>query len=232
MIEKARKMVNELMRKNTDGHGIDHVERVYQLAMKFAKQEKADEKIVALAALLHDVDDYKFIGNKNIQKLQNARHIMNKLKIDDKTKQAVEDIISKMGYSKYLKGIRPTTLEGQIVSDADMCDALGASGIIRSLLYAISDKGNGRIFDPVVFPKTDIKASEYSANITTHDTDGFINHFFEKLLKLKNLMLTESGKKEAKERHNLMVAFLEQFFKEENALKWQKFLKDYLKKID
>jgi len=230
MIKDVKTKVDQLMANNIDGHGSDHVERVYDLTLKFAKQENANQEVVALAALLHDVDDYKFVGVENASKLTNAKLIMNKLTINEETQLQVLDIIGNMGYSNYLKGIRPNTLEGHIVSDADMCDAIGASGIIRAVLYAVSEKGNGRIFEKEVFPNIDITAKEYNTNVSTHDTDGVINHFFEKLLKLKNLMLTESGKEEAINRHQIMVDFLEQFFIEENVPEWQELLDNYNKK--
>jgi uncharacterized protein len=91
-----------------------------------------------------------------------------------------------IGYSKRLGGKQPQRLAGQLVSDADMCDAIGAVGIERALVYAC--RHGGRIFDPAVWPNVNLAAHEYNADGNTHDTDGFINHFFEKLLKLKGLM--------------------------------------------
>ncbi len=226
-MEKVRNRVVEILGENENGHGMDHIDRVFRLAMKFAEQENANIEIVALAALLHDVDDYKIVGAENSLKMSNAIKIMNENEIDKDVQDKVLDIVKSMGYTKLLRGIRPTTIEGMVVSDADMCDAIGANGIIRAVLYAVSDLGNGKIFDKEVFPMLDITANEYNINVTTHDTDSVINHFFEKMLKLKKLMLTKSGKEAAKPRHTLLINFLEQFFQEENTPEWAKLLNLY-----
>ena len=136
--------------------------------------------------------------------------------------------IAAIGYSKRLNGRQPQRLAGQIVSDADMCDAIGAVGIERALVYACHH--GGRIFDPAVWPNVNLAAHEYNADGNTHDTDGFINHFFEKLLKLKGLMLTEPGRLEAKNRQQIMVDFLRHYFREKNAPEWSEFLEEYLRR--
>ena len=142
--------------------------------------------------------------------------------------QAVLENIAAIGYSKRLNGRQPQRLAGQIVSDADMCDAIGAVGIERALVYACHH--GGRIFDPAVWPNVNLAAHEYNADGNTHDTDGFINHFFEKLLKLKGLMLTEPGKTEAESRQQIMVDFLHHYFREKNAPEWSEFLEEYLRR--
>lgn len=129
---------------------------------------------------------------------------------------------------KRLNGQQLQRLAGQIVSDADMCDAIGAVGIERALVYACHH--GGRIFDPAVWPNVNLAAHEYNADGNTHDTDGFINHFFEKLLKLKGLMLTEPGKTEAEDRQQIMVDFLRHYFREKNAPDWSEFLEEYLRR--
>lgn len=232
MLEKVKIAVIELSNQDKSGHGDDHIMRVYELALRFAELENADKYIVGLSALLHDVDDYKMVGKENADKLLNAKRIMNEVNIDNDTQSIVLDIIKNMGYSKSLKGIRPISLEGKIVSDADMCDAMGASGIIRAVVYAVSDIGSGTIFNKSIFPNINITAKEYNSNFTTHDNDNAINHFFEKLLKLRNMMMTKSGKNEAIERHKIMIDFLNHFFEEENVPEWKDFLNDYLKKFD
>ena len=231
MLDNVREKVAILLNNEESGHGMDHIDRVYLLANKFAVKENADKYIVSLASLLHDVDDYKIVGLEQSKLLINAKKIMKEENIDNDVQNKVLDIIANMGYSKYLKGIRPNSLEGKIVSDADMCEAIGAVGIIRSIIYALSDKGNKRIFDKNIFPNVNITSNEYNGINTTHDTDGVINHFFEKSLKLKGLMLTESGKEEALTRHNLLVSFLKQFFIEENVPNWTKYLEKYLKEV-
>jgi len=145
---------------------------------------------------------------------------MRKCRVDEQTQKAVLDNIGTMGFSKCLKGIRPKTLDGKIVSDADMCDGMGASGIIRTIMY------NEIIFDKNEFPRIE----NLQANYQTQKSNA-INHFFEKLLKLHDLMMTQSGKAESEKRQKIMIDFLQNFFEEENAdKKWFELLKPYLDK--
>jgi len=128
-----------------------------------------------------------------------------------------------MSYSKSLEGIVPTTLEGRIVSDADKLDAIGAIGTIRTLIYAAHKKKP--IFLSDEFPTVKISKKEYRNKSRTNDTA--INHFFEKLLLLKNMMYTSSGKREAEVRHHFMTEFLKQFFKEQGYDDWIELLKKF-----
>lgn len=225
MIEKTKKCVEGLLFNEDSGHGMDHINRVYHLAMKFAETENCNKQIVALGALLHDVDDYKLFGQKSADNLTNANRILNELQVNIEIKESVLNIIKKMGYSKRLKGIYPKTIEGQIVSDADMCDAIGANGLLRTHKYSL--KFGNDFFNKNLWPDVDIIAEKY----TKKASDTATCHVFEKLLKLKGLMLTESGKKEAEERHNFMITFLRQVFKEENATEWNEYLDNYLQKL-
>ncbi|MBO5394290.1 MAG: HD domain-containing protein [Clostridia bacterium] len=224
MIEKTKQLVAELMKNEDSGHGMDHVMRVYALAMKFAQTETCDKNIVALGALLHDVDDYKLFGTKNQAELTNTRIILDKLGADNQTQQKVLDIVKTIGYTKRLKGIFPTSIEGKIVSDADMCDAAGAMGIIRTFQYSI--KFGKPFFNKDIWPDEDIIAGRSLKKAS----DTAVCHFFEKLLKLKNFMLTDSGKQEAAERHRAFTSFLRQVFREENAPEWEEYLDKYLEK--
>lgn len=232
MIEQIKEKVYELLKEEASGHGIDHINRVYNLAVKFALEERANVEIVSIAALLHDVDDYKIVGKENADKYLYAKDIMNAVNVAKDKQELVIGILSSMGYSRYLRKIRPKTLEGMCVSDADMCDGMGTSGLIRSTVYTLSTKGSGVIFDKNIFPIVNISASEYGAKGTTHDTDGVINHFFEKMLKLKNLMMCKAGRKEAEIRHEFMVIFLKEFFREEDNQEWQDFLDNYLEELN
>lgn len=229
MLQIVKEQVTELLGQDTSGHGMDHVMRVYNLALKFADQEKANSDIVGLAALLHDVDDYKLFGVDHAQQLSNAQAILAQAKVDSTTSAAVLEVIKHMGYGKSLKGIRPTTLEGQVVSDADMCDAMGAIGIVRSIVYAVSGKADGTIFNPDLLPTLNITAEQYNGQGgTTHSTDTAINHFFEKLLTLQRLMLTDAGRQEATQRHQIMVDFLHHYFQEAEAPEWTNLLNNFL----
>ena len=161
--------------------------------------------------------------------MTNAVDIMAQAEIADDLSRAVLENIAAIGYSKRLNGKQPQRLAGKLASDADMCDAIGAVGIERALAYACHY--GGRIFDPKVWPNVNLAAHEYNADGNTHDTDGFINHFFEKLLKLKGLMLTEPGRTEAENRHQIMTDFLRAYFREKNASDWSEFLEEYLRDI-
>lgn len=229
-LNKVKLLVRELLGGDTSGHADDHVERVALLAERFASEcgEPVDLQEVLLTAWLHDVDDYKLVGKEQAEKLENAKRIMAQASVAGGLQKAVLENVAAIGYSKRLNGKQPQRLAGQLVSDADMCDAIGAVGIERALVYACHH--GGRIFDPAVWPNVNLAAHEYNADGNTHDTDGFINHFFEKLLKLKGLMLTEPGKTEAESRQQIMVDFLHHYFREKNAPEWSEFLEEYLRR--
>lgn len=221
MIEEVKKLVFKLLNNDNTGHGNDHILRVYKLAIKFAKEECANQEIVALAALLHDVDDYKLFGEENSKNLTNAKEIMSKVNIDLDIQKKVLEIIKTMGYKKSLSGIRPKSLEGKIVSDADMCDVLGANGIIR--LHSYTSLHNKPFFDRNTFPIESIDPNNYRIC-----ADSAVNHIFEKGLKLRKLMLTNSGKKEAVKREKITIEFLRNLFIEEDATEWISYLDNYL----
>lgn len=225
MIEEIKEQVSELLNKDNSGHGMDHITRVLDLSLKFAEKEKANKDIVALIALLHDVDDYKLFGMENAENLTNAKRIMTNCNISVEVQNQVCSELKCIGYSKLLKGFRPKTIEGQIVSDADMCDALGANGILR--VYTYSLKNGKPFFDRNIFPIENINADNYIKRCA----DSSVCHMFEKILKLKDLMLTYSGKEEARERHNIVVEFLYHLFNEENAKEWTIYLDNYLKEV-
>lgn len=223
MTEEVRKQVRKLLEKDNSGHGMEHIERVSKMSLQFAEAENADKDTVSLIALLHDVDDYKLFGAENAAALTNARRILEHCSINENTKEQVINAISTIGYSKRLKGITPTTLEARIVSDADMCDSMGCTGILRSYRY---NSAHGRVFfDKNVYPELNMSSTDYISK----KTGTVVTHMFEKLLTLKDLMLTDSGKKEAIARHNIMVEFLYHFFEEENVPEWTEYLNNYLK---
>lgn len=224
MIEEVKKEVFELLEKDNSGHGMDHIERVLQLSLKFAEKEQANQEVVALIALLYDVDDYKLFGFEQAKELTNARKIMNKAGIMQEIQEEVLEALQCIGYNKALKGIRPKTVEGKVVSDADMCDAIGANGIIR--VYTYSMKHHKPFFDRSIFPMEQLSVDEY----TTRDADSSVCHIFEKLLKLKDMMLTDVGREEALTRHQIVVDFLYHLFEEENADEWKEYLNRYLQK--
>lgn len=223
MVEDVRKKVVELLSKDDSGHGMDHINRVVDLSLKFAKKEHANEEIVSLIALLHDVDDYKIFGLENAQKLTNAVRIMDECNVKKDVKEQVCLALNNFGYSKRLKGYYPPTLEGKIASDADMCDALGVTGILR--IYKYTTKNGKPFFDKNIFPIENMTAEKYNRKCA----DSSVCHIFEKVLKLKDLMLTNSGKEEAIKRHQIVVDFLYHLFSEENAPEWTEYLDEFLK---
>lgn len=223
MIEKVKELVLELLKDDNTGHGTSHAIRVYELALKFADEEKANKDVVAIASLLHDVDDYK-ISKETTANLSNAKTIMNKAEVNETTQNEVLEIIRTMGYKKCLNGIRPQTIEGMIVSDADMCDTLGANGILR--MYDYQKSHNKPFFDKETFPIDDMNFQKYNRVCST----SAVCHIFEKVLKLKSLMMTSSGKKEAAQREILTISFIKQLFIEEDATEWIEYLDKYLKK--
>jgi len=142
------------------------------------------------------------------------------------SKEIQEQVISELqnfGYSNRLKGLSPSTLEGKIVSDADMCDCIGVNGIIRIFTY--SRKNDKPFFDKNVFPVEDLNVKDYQ----TKCSPSTVNHVFEKALKLKKLMLTESGKKEIEKRHQITIDILYQLFDEESVPLWKEYLDNYLR---
>ncbi len=222
-IEIIKKEATNLLGSDNSGHGMEHVSRVARIAEFIAEKERANKNITIAIALLHDADDYKLFGKESADNLTNTKAILEKTSFSEREKEAIINSIKTIGYSKRLEGISPTILEGKIVSDADMLDAMGVNGILRSFQYNISH-GN-LFFDKEIYPNIDMDSSEYKKN----KNGTSVTHIFEKLLKLKDLMLTEYGKKEAQKRHDFMVEFLKEFFYEEDAKEWLDYLEYYLK---
>ena len=180
--------------------------RVYRLAMQIAEQENADMLIVQLAALLHDVDDVKLSPETHEAK-KNAVGFMKNNGVDDKVIASVCKIIDEVSFAG-IDSVVPSTIEGKCVQDADRLDAMGAIGIARTFAYGGS-KGR-RIHDPDIKPMTNRNKADYNQN---HNSTS-INHFYEKLLLLKDMMNTETAKKMAMHRQTVMEDFLEEFMAE------------------
>lgn len=224
MIEKVKEEVYKLLSSDDSGHDMSHINRVLNLSLEFAKNENANKTIISLIALLHDVDDYKLFGNESEENLLNAKRIMKDARVESNIQTEVLSELDCIGYSNLLKGKRPSSIEGKIVSDADMCDTLGANGILR--VYKYSLKHGKPFFDKNIFPIEDMSADKY----TRKCADSSVCHFFEKTLKLKKLMFTDAGFKEASKRHQMMVDFLYQLFDEEETDDWKIYLDKYLEK--
>ena len=180
--------------------------RVYRLAIQIAEQENADMLIVQLAALLHDVDDVK-LSLETHETKRNAVRFMKNSGVDDKVIASVCKIIDEVSFAG-IDSVVPSTIEGKCVQDADRLDAMGAIGIARAFAYGGS-KGR-RIHDPDIKPMTNMNKADYNQN---HNSTS-INHFYEKLLLLKDMMNTGTAKKMAMHRQAVMEDFLEEFMAE------------------
>ena len=178
----------------------------YILATKIAKQENADVKTVQLAALLHDVDDIKLSLDTYATK-KNAVDFMMANKVDEEIIKVVCKIIDEVSFAG-TDSVVPDTIEGKCVQDADRLDALGAIGIARTFAYGGS-RGR-KIYDPEIKPKMGMNKEEYRNN---QDSTS-INHFYEKLLFLKDMMNTTEGRKLAEHRQAVMQEFLNEFMLE------------------
>jgi len=221
--DQIYQLVKEVLEDNKIGHSMEHIDNVIRNSKDILSHEPhANSEIVELAALLHDVDDHKIVGREKAELKENSKRILSYTDLSEMDRDHIITICSDMGYSNYLNGVRPKTLEGQIVSDADMMDAMGANGILRSILYMAHDHGTP-IFDPTIWPRENLDKETYQVD---GDETG-MNHFFEKLLLLRDLMFTDYGHQMAEERHHTMFVFLEAYFKENGHQEWITYLDRY-----
>ena len=199
----AADFARDIFADDSSGHDFYHTMRVHDLARTICSKEGGDMDIVRLASLLHDVDDRKLFGDNGYA---NARRFMDSESIDPVIQDAVCHIISQISF-KGEDTVIPDTLEGRIVQDADRMDAIGAIGIARTFAYGGS---RGRqMHVPGEMYREGMSEAEYFAHRGTS-----INHFHEKLLKLKDLMNTLTAREMAEHRHAYMVGFLEEFMSE------------------
>lgn len=205
LLEKTLLYIKEKFQNDYSGHDYYHSVRVYNLAASICKEENADLEIVQLASLLHDVDDYKLFGGK-IGTYSNAEAFLKANGVPDERIKAICGIISTISFKGTDTQV-PKSIEGKIVQDADRLDAIGAIGIAR--VFAYGGSKNRAIHIPHEKAHENMSFEEYSASKGTS-----INHFYEKLLKLKDLMNTETAKKMAESRHKYMEGFLSEFYAE------------------
>lgn len=206
IIENAIEYVKQIFANDCSGHDYHHTMRVYRLAVQIAKQENADMQIVQLAALLHDVDDAKLSPETYTTK-KNAVDFMESNGVDDKMIETVCKIIEEVSFVG-TDSVVPSMVESKCVQDADRLDAMGAIGIARTFAYGGS-KGR-KIYDPEIKPLVNMSKEEYRQN----QNSTSINHFYEKLLLLKDMMNTETAKRMAEHRQAVMEAYLEEFMAE------------------
>ena len=208
IIEAAKDFVKETLKNAESGHDWFHTLRVYNNARLIAKSESVDLYIVALGALLHDIADSKFHnGDDNIAP-RVARKFLVQHNVDSFVINSVIDIINNISFNKSLETNNKTnSIELDVVQDADRLDAIGAIGIARCFNYG--GFKNRNLFDPSIKPNLKMSKNEYK-----NSTAPTINHFYEKLLLLSDKMNTKTGKKIAKERHQFMTEYLDQFHAE------------------
>ena len=213
MLEKAKNFVQICTNGDSSGHDYFHILRVLELARTIAREESkfhpVDMQVVQLTALLHDVDDRK-ISPHTHENLDNARNFLRENGVDAERTQRILEGIRNLSFKGTGKSV-PQSIEGRIVQDADRLDAIGAIGIARA--FAFGGSRGREMYDPAEPPQLHMDEKAYAKS-----QGHTINHFYEKLLLLKDLMNTETGKAMAAHRHGFMEQFLDEFYREWDGL--------------
>ncbi|MBX9953039.1 MAG: HD domain-containing protein [Candidatus Obscuribacterales bacterium] len=206
-VEKTVQLVKEKLGEDTSGHDYYHIMRVRALAVRLAGQEGADVFVVELAALLHDIADWKFHGGDLNEGPRVASEWLESIGEKPETIEKVAAIIKEVSYKGAGVKTTPQSIEGKVVQDADRLDALGAIGIARTFAYG--GKFERPLYDPEQPPVMHQTFEEYkNAKGTT------LNHFYEKILLLKDRLNTDSARSLADERHKYVADFVERFLLE------------------
>ncbi len=204
-IERTKIFVRHNMEDYKDAaHDWFHIERVWRMAKRIAQEERADMFIIEMAALLHDIGDFKFNNGSGAKK---SRLWLESLGLDASTIDNITHIIENISFRGAAEKEKMKPLEGKIVQDADRLDAIGAFGIARAFAYA--GHGNIPIFNSAIGVRHNMNFEQYRKL-----EKSAVNHFHEKLLLLRDRMNTKTGKSIAEGRHIFMETYLEQFFKE------------------
>jgi len=206
-IQKTIDFVKKTLANAEAGHDWFHIERVYKTAQNINKKENGDELVVAFAALLHDIADPKFNNGDETLGPKMAAAFLQSIHVDQAIIDHVKLIIENMSFKNSFDQNAFTSKEMQIVQDADRLDAIGAIGIARAFTYG--GFKNRVLYDPAIKPEQHLSKETYK-----NTTAPTINHFYEKLLLLKNLMNTAAGKTIAEERHQFMLLYLKHFYSE------------------
>jgi uncharacterized protein len=207
IIDQTINFVKATLAEAETGHDWFHIERVYKTAKTINAIEKGDELVVTLAALLHDIADSKFNNGDEEIGPQKAGEFLKSINVADEISIHVQQIIKNMSFKASFEQINFSSKELNIVQDADRLDAIGAIGIARAFTYG--GYKNRVLYDPEIKPNLNMTKEEYK-----NTTAPTINHFYEKLLLLKDLMKTPSGKLMAQQRHDFMHEYLNQFYQE------------------
>ena len=201
------------------GHDFEHIKRVLKNAESILADESgADGLVVRLSAILHDVDDYK-LGSDG----ERAKRFLSENDVAKDVADKVLEVIGAISFSKSGSAPQFEMIEQKIVSDADKLDAMGAIGVCRAMMYSAATERP--LFNAEEFPNKNLTPEEYKNK--TRAGNHAINHFFDKLLKLKGAMQTKAGRREAERRHKFMLLFLEEFFLEVDAQDWSSYLQIY-----
>ena len=212
IIHETIKFVQQTLVHAEGGHDWFHIERVWKNADTIAKGERCDQEIVALAALLHDIADSKFHSGDETVGPKVARNWLVSKGYPKEKLEHVIAIIENVSYKGGHNERNHSSIELNVVQDADRLDAMGAIGIARTFNYG--GFKNRTIYDPDIAPNLNMSKEEYKMS-----TAPTINHFYEKLLLLIELMNTATGKEIALERHRFMETFLDQFYAEWKGLR-------------
>ncbi|MGI9550167.1 MAG: HD domain-containing protein [Aurantibacter sp.] len=213
IIERATVFVKEALQNAEGGHDWFHIERVYNNATLIAKNEDVNILVVSLGALLHDIADAKFYDGDETIGPKMASDFLKSLKIDSKVVGHIAQIIENISFKNSLDRSRKkfSSKELEVIQDADRLDAMGAIGIARAFNYG--GFKNRKLHDPDIPPNLNMTKEAYKKS-----DSPTINHFYEKLLLLKDKMNTDAGRKLAAKRHRYMIDYLEQFLNEWNGM--------------
>jgi len=210
LIENTVEFVKEKLKGAEAGHDWYHIERVWKLSKKIAETEDCNLEVVELAALLHDIADPKFHNGDETLALKVSREFLERHRTSEIVIERVLFIIKNISFKNRGEAPENVPVELKIVQDADRIDAIGAIGVART--FNFGGFKNNLMYDPEIKPNLNMSKEEYKKSDGTT-----INHFYEKLLLLKDLMNTRKGKEIAAERHDFMLQFLDQFYKEWNV---------------
>ena len=210
LIKNTIELVKQKLEGTESGHDWFHIERVWKLSLKIHEKEGGNRPIIELAALLHDIADPKFHNGDETLATKIVKEFLTEQKVERETIDKVIFIIENMSFKNRKDAPENLPLELKIVQDADRLDAIGAIGIART--FNFGGYKNNLMYHPDIEPKLNQSKEQYKkSNGTT------INHFYEKLLLLKDLLNTKTAKEIANHRHQFMLQFLDEFYKEWNV---------------
>lgn len=211
IVQNTIDFVKEKLEGAESGHDWFHIERVWKLSKKIAEKENCNLLVVELSCLLHDIADPKFHNGDETLALKISQEFLENHSVSEEIIEQVLFIIKNISFKNRKEAPQNLPVELKIVQDADRLDAIGAIGIART--FNFGGFKNNLMYDPEIKPNINQSKEEYKKSDGTT-----INHFYEKLLLLKDLMNTETAKKIASERHDFMLKFLDEFYREWEVL--------------